>query len=113
MNNCPISITAMKQALEELEEINKLSIGEGAISLPAEIDDAMDALRQAIEQAEKQEQADQKETAAELRRLHAVNQELLGALHSISLAAQDSGSTREGMGRYARAAIAKATGETE
>ena len=45
--------------------------------------------------------------AAELRRLHEVNQELLAALHSISLASQDSGSTREGMGRYARAAIAK------
>ena len=50
-----MSITAMKQALEALEEINKLSIGEGAICLPAEIDTAMDALRQAIEQAEKQE----------------------------------------------------------
>jgi hypothetical protein len=58
MNNCPMSITAMKHALEELEEINKLSIGEGAICLPAEIDDAMDALRQAIEQAEKQEQGE-------------------------------------------------------
>lgn len=45
--------------------------------------------------------------ADELRRLHAVNQELLNALHCISLAAQDSGSTREGMGLYARAAIAK------
>jgi len=50
------------------------------------------------------------EVAAELRRLHEVNQELLAALHSISLASQDSGSTREGMGRYARAAIAKAEG---
>jgi hypothetical protein len=49
-----MSIEAMKQALEALEEINKLSIGEGAICLPAEIDTAMDALRQAIEQAEKQ-----------------------------------------------------------
>ena len=47
----------------------------------------------------------------EIGRLYAINQELLGALHSISLAAQDSGSTREGMGLYARAAIAKATGE--
>jgi hypothetical protein len=45
--------------------------------------------------------------AAELRWLHEINQELLAALHSISLASQDSGSTREGMGRYARAAIAK------
>ena len=36
----------MKLALEALEEINKLSIGENAICLPAEIDGAMDALRQ-------------------------------------------------------------------
>ena len=43
----------MKQALEALEEVNKLSIGENAICLPAEIDGAMDALRAAIEQAEK------------------------------------------------------------
>jgi hypothetical protein len=47
-----MSIAAMKQALEALKEINKLSIGESAICLPAEIDAAMDALRQAIEQAE-------------------------------------------------------------
>ena len=40
----------MKQALEALEEINKLSVGENAICLPAEIDVAMDALRAAIEQ---------------------------------------------------------------
>jgi hypothetical protein len=50
--------------------------------------------------------------AAELEQerihLNAVNQELLNALHCISLASQDSGSTREGMGLYARAAIAKA-----
>ena len=38
----------MKQALEALEEINKLSIGENAVCLPAEIDTAMDSLRQAI-----------------------------------------------------------------
>jgi hypothetical protein len=50
-----MSIEAMKQALEALEEINELSIGENAICLPAEIDTAMDSLRQAIEQAEKQE----------------------------------------------------------
>ena len=31
---------------------------------------------------------------------------LRAALHSISLASQDSGSTKEGMGLYARAAIA-------
>jgi hypothetical protein len=50
------------------------------------------------------------QAAAELRRLHELNQDLLNALHCISLAAQDSGSTREGMGLYARAAIAKARG---
>lgn len=47
-----MSIKAMQMALEALKEINKLSIGESAICLPAEIDTAMDALRQAIEQAE-------------------------------------------------------------
>jgi hypothetical protein len=50
-----MSITAMKQALEALKEVNTLSVGPFAICLPAEIDTAMDALRQAIEQAEKQE----------------------------------------------------------
>jgi hypothetical protein len=40
----------MQEALEALEELNKLSIGENAICLPAEIDGAMDALRAAIEQ---------------------------------------------------------------
>ena len=38
----------MQQALEALEEINKLSIGENAICLPAEIDTAMDALRERL-----------------------------------------------------------------
>jgi hypothetical protein len=47
-----MNIEVMRQALETLEEINKLSTGESAICLPAEIDSAMDALRQAIEQAE-------------------------------------------------------------
>ena len=46
-----MSIDVMKQALEALEEINKLSIGENAICLPAEIDGAITALRAAIEQA--------------------------------------------------------------
>jgi hypothetical protein len=50
-----MSIEAMKQALEVLEQINQLSIGENAIALPGEIDGAMDNLRAAIEQAEKQE----------------------------------------------------------
>ena len=50
-----MSIEAMKQALEALEQINQLSIGENAIALPGEIDAAMDNLRAAIEQSEKQE----------------------------------------------------------
>jgi hypothetical protein len=40
----------MKQALEVLEQINQLSVGENAIALPGEIDAAMDSLRAAIEQ---------------------------------------------------------------
>lgn len=47
-----MSIKAMKQALDALEEINKLSIGENAICLPAEIDAAMEALSQSIQEAE-------------------------------------------------------------
>ena len=47
--------------------------------------------------------------ADELRRLHAVNAELLEALHHISLASQNSMSSKEECGRIARAAIAKAT----
>jgi hypothetical protein len=50
-----MSIEAMRQALEALEQINKLSIGENAIALPGEIDAAMDNLRAVIEQGEKQE----------------------------------------------------------
>ena len=42
----------MQQALETLEEINKLSVGENAIFLPAEIDTAMDALRDRLAQPE-------------------------------------------------------------
>jgi len=45
-----MSIAAMRQALEALEQINQLSIGENAIALPGEIDAAMDNLRAAIEQ---------------------------------------------------------------
>ena len=44
----------MQQALEALEEINKLSIGENAIALPAEIDTAMDALRERLAQPEQE-----------------------------------------------------------
>lgn len=71
--------------------------------------------------------------AAELRQLHEANEAfgkrqewwnermfvleqqrdaLITALHNISLASQDSGSTREGMGLYARAAIKKAEENT-
>jgi hypothetical protein len=38
--------------LDALEEINKLSVGENAICLPAEIDTAMDALRERLAQPE-------------------------------------------------------------
>ena len=45
---------AAEMALETLEEINKFSIGENAICLPAEIDGAMEALRQALAQSEQE-----------------------------------------------------------
>ena len=45
---------AAEMALEALEEINKLSVGENAICLPAEIDGAMEALRQALAQPEEE-----------------------------------------------------------
>jgi hypothetical protein len=51
-----------------------------------------------------------RELAQRLNAAESVNAQLLEALHSISLASQDSGSTREGMGLYARAAIAAAKG---
>jgi hypothetical protein len=47
-----MNIKAMKQALEALEEINKLSIGENAIFLPAEIDTAIDAIKEALAQTQ-------------------------------------------------------------
>ena len=43
---------ALKLALKMLEEINKLSVGENAICLPAEIDTAMDACRETLAQHE-------------------------------------------------------------
>ena len=43
---------ALKLALEVLEEINKLSIGENAICLPAEIDSAVSAIREALTEPE-------------------------------------------------------------
>jgi hypothetical protein len=61
-----MSIEAMKEALDALEEINKLSIGENAICLPAEIDTAMDALRQAIEQVEKRARSAKYDRAVEI-----------------------------------------------
>ena len=45
---------ALKLALEVLEEINKLSIGENAICVPAEIDTAMDAIREALAEPEQE-----------------------------------------------------------
>ena len=42
----------MQEVLEALEEINQLSVGENAICLPAEIDTAMDALRDRLAQPE-------------------------------------------------------------
>jgi hypothetical protein len=75
----------------------------------------------------------QTQAAAELRQLHEANEAfgkrqewwnermflleqqrdaLITALHNISLASQDSGSTREGIGLYARAAIKKAEENT-
>ena len=42
----------MQEVLEALEEINQLSVGENAICLPAEIDTAMDALREKLAQPE-------------------------------------------------------------
>jgi hypothetical protein len=46
-----MSIEVMRQALDVLIEINKLSIGEDAVvALPGEIDGAVDNLRAAIEQ---------------------------------------------------------------
>ena len=50
MSTMVIERALLEQALEALEEINKLSIGENAICLPAEIDGAMDALRAALAQ---------------------------------------------------------------
>ena len=45
---------AAEMALEGLEEINKLSVGENAICLPAEIDGAMEAFRQALAKEEQE-----------------------------------------------------------
>ena len=45
---------AIKLSLVAFEEINKLSVGENAICLPAEIDTAMDACRKVLAQQEYQ-----------------------------------------------------------
>ena len=50
MTTITLPRAVVEQALKALEEINKLSIGENAICLPAEIDGAMDALRAALAQ---------------------------------------------------------------
>jgi hypothetical protein len=42
----------MQMVLDALEEVNKLSVGEKAICLPAEIDSAMEALRDRLAQPE-------------------------------------------------------------
>ena len=54
---------ALKLALEVLEEINKLSIGENAICLPAEIDTAMDAIREALAEPARKPLTDEQITA--------------------------------------------------
>ena len=54
---------------------------------------------------------DDQAAAAELRRLHAVNQELLEALQKIAGNTYDEWTNGAEAGRIARAAIAKATGE--
>ena len=45
---------ALKLVLDVLVEINKLSIGENAICLPAEIDTAMDAAKEVLAQPEQE-----------------------------------------------------------
>ena len=45
---------AAEMVLKALEEINKLSVGENAICLPAEIDGAMEAFRQALAKEEQE-----------------------------------------------------------
>ena len=45
---------AIKLSLVAFEEINKLSVGENAICLPAEIDTAMDACRKVLAQPEQE-----------------------------------------------------------
>ena len=51
------------------------------------------------------------QAAAELRRLHTVNQALVEALHHISLASQNSMSSKDECGKIARAALTAATGD--
>jgi len=70
-----MSISAMKQALEALEELNEVSKGPSAICLPAEIDTAMDALRQAIAEAEKQEPVAWREVAGKTTHYYDYNED--------------------------------------
>ncbi len=44
-----------QQVLDALEELNKLSIGENAICLPAEIDNAMETLRDRLAEPYRQQ----------------------------------------------------------
>ena len=65
----------MQMALDTLEEINKLSVGEKAVCLPGEIDDAMDALRDRLAQPDIEVKASV-HIEEELRRLHEENKAL-------------------------------------
>ena len=62
---------------------------------------------EALRQAGQLEQLGHWAAGETVRRLHEENRLLRKALHNISLASQDSGSTREGIGMYARSALAK------
>ena len=73
----------MKELIERLEHTDELS------------GDSVWEVREAL-----------KKQADAIDSLTAERDALRAALHSISLASQDSGSTKEGMGLYARAAIA-------
>ena len=70
-----------------------------------------EALRLADELVETPFQSTRYIAAAELRRLHEVNQELLEALQKIAGNTYDEWTNGAEAGRIARAAIAKATGE--
>jgi hypothetical protein len=56
--NITLTRSEAQQVLDALQEINKLSIGENAICLPAEIDDAMETLRARLAQPEPRQTGD-------------------------------------------------------